>query len=652
MSLEPAAPDLNELLRSENARVEWKRGVADPQDVARTLTAFANDYANLGGGYVVCGVDEVRDAHGFPATKRVGLDAARLREIKKRVLAALRDRAEPKLAPSAYEQPADTDDRRILVFEMPASSTVHSFRHDRHGTGCPIRIDADTIDARNGLYLELRTRKGALPPWDRRAAPGATVADLDLVLLRDTLQRIGVWDRQPDVDAWLHPDQPLSGTAPALVVRDGAVVRPANFAILLFGREPSRFCPGAVTRFSAYPGTERDADTAELHDLSGPLPKQIRQVFDLLETQSATLVDKRGGPANVERYPLRALQEAVVNAFAHRDYALDDPTRVTVFADRIEIRSPGGLLPSIDPASLASGTAPPRWRNQALAWLFLKLGLAQQEGQGLRTILSQAKRIGAPTPRFEVGPADVACVLYAHRRSRVQADLAAVERSLAADRLEDAWARIEGLAAEQPDHPEVQSVRVEVAARMGRLPDVLDALGQRAFDFGRLNAPARATLVEDAVDRFGDAPWPEYAEAALEGLLGEALNETLEARLATALGQTSRLEAMQAFADRYSAREERSGSDDEPLRNAVKMAWMREVRRAWAVAADEAQPKARRRRAVERFDFAVAGARAALDKASGGLLMLLSDKRRAEEHYALRQELDDLVESRKRLGWR
>jgi len=43
--------DLNELAKRESERVEWKENVADIDEVAKTAVAFANDYANLGGGY-------------------------------------------------------------------------------------------------------------------------------------------------------------------------------------------------------------------------------------------------------------------------------------------------------------------------------------------------------------------------------------------------------------------------------------------------------------------------------------------------------------------------------------------------------------------------------------------------------------------------
>ncbi|HTV81798.1 MAG TPA: RNA-binding domain-containing protein [Acidobacteriaceae bacterium] len=60
--------DLKTLSIRESEQVEWKENVADTDDAAETLSAFANDWSNLGGGCVVCGAKEEKDEHGFPWT--------------------------------------------------------------------------------------------------------------------------------------------------------------------------------------------------------------------------------------------------------------------------------------------------------------------------------------------------------------------------------------------------------------------------------------------------------------------------------------------------------------------------------------------------------------------------------------------------------
>src|SRR5580704_5924440 len=115
------AIDLQELSVRESEQTEWKENVADIDDVVATLSAFANDLANLGGGYVVCGAREANDPHGFPVLVRTGLEARRLKEVENTVLARCRDRVSPPITPRVEELASDAEGRRILVFLQPAT---------------------------------------------------------------------------------------------------------------------------------------------------------------------------------------------------------------------------------------------------------------------------------------------------------------------------------------------------------------------------------------------------------------------------------------------------------------------------------------------------------------------------------------------------
>jgi ATP-dependent DNA helicase RecG len=412
--------DLLRLLERESAQTEWKENVADVDDVVATLSAFANDLQNLGGGYVVCGAREARDAHGFPIVERSGLTAARLKEVENRVLARCRDRVSPPIAPLVEELPAEAEDRRLLVFVQPATGSSHSYRRDIDGARHYVRVSRSTIEARNGLLRELLVRKGALEPWDRRPCRDAGVEDLDLLALREVLQRLGVIDAQQSPERFLSDRLAISAFVPSLLVREPltGTLRPRHYAMLLFGREVQRFIPGAVAYFSRYAGPDRAAARGERLELAGTLLEQLRLVLPVMEAEAITLFDKSDTrKPSLSKYPARALREAVVNAFVHRDYELLDPLRITAFPDRIEVLSPGGLPLGSDAAALAEGSAAPQWRNQALAWFLTRLGYAEAEGQGIRTIQSLLKAAGSAPARYTVDPIRVQCILPAHPRA-------------------------------------------------------------------------------------------------------------------------------------------------------------------------------------------------------------------------------------------
>ena len=92
----------------------------------------------------------------------------------------------------------------------------------------------------------------------------------------------------------------------------------------------------------------------------------------------------------------RSIREAVLNAVAHRDYAIGGQvTFVTASPDGFLIESPGGFLPGITPENAIFSRA---WRNQRLAEVFEKAGLVERSGQGLDLIFEQSIRCGKGIP--------------------------------------------------------------------------------------------------------------------------------------------------------------------------------------------------------------------------------------------------------------
>jgi ATP-dependent DNA helicase RecG len=281
---------------------------------------------------------------------------------------------------------------------------------------------SSTIEARNRLLRELLVRKGVLEPWDRRPCNGATINDIDLLALRDALQRMGVFAPERGVEPYLEKGVQITPFVPSLCIAEPltGVLCPRNYAVLLFGREPQKFVPGAFSIYSVYPGLDRTGPIAWRHEIAGTLLDQARRVQDLLDTEAVTLFDKTDlKTPNAEKYPRRALQEAMVNALAHRDYELFDPARFTSYQDRIEFISPGKLPSGMTVEDLRKRRVTPVWRNQSLAWFLSRLQLAQAEGQGIQTIRTTMKAAGCPPPRFEATEVSVTCVLRAHPRSRV-----------------------------------------------------------------------------------------------------------------------------------------------------------------------------------------------------------------------------------------
>ena len=522
--------DLQQLSIRESEQIEWKEDVADIDDVVETLSAFANDLQNLGGGHVVCGARESKDPHGFPLLVRVGLSAARLKEVEGKVLTRCRERVSPPITPQLAELPSDDAERRILVFTQPSTTQSHSFRRGENGPKHYVRVSRSTIEARNGTLRDLLVRKGTMDFWDRRTCAGATVKDLDLLSVRDALQRMGMFSLERGVEPYLLPDVQLSPFVPALCVREPltGVTRPRNFAMLLFGYEVQRFIPGAFSLFSIYPGVDRADPHAERHALPGNLLEQARRLTELLDVQSYTAFDKSNPTSpNAVKYPKQALYEAMGNALAHRDYELPDPTRITVFSDRIQISSPGSLPLGVDPVAFREGRSPPKWRNQTLAWFFSRLQLAQAEGQGIPTILRVMRDEGCPPPLLEADDLRVQCVLPAHPRHALLRDLRAAEQALAIGEERRAQELVRLVLIRDPLNSRALQLFAEVHYALRDPAPVAEHMAKHGAHIDSLPATVLVQLAEALIT--SDVP-PESKRVLSQRLLSSASRGRLEER--------------------------------------------------------------------------------------------------------------------------
>lgn len=437
--------DLDELLSRENERVEWKENVADIDSVIKTIVAFSNDFSNLGGGYVVCGARESKDEYGFPSVHLVGLDSVRYQEIENRTINDLRSKVDPEIVPIVHSVSTNDPSRKVLVFVVPGTGYAHSYRSSGKDTSCYyIRVSSNTIEARNGLLRELLVRKRVMEAWDKRACTAASDTAIDIYLLRDYLSEMKMITKSTDIKSFISSTEKISEFVPPLCVQPsmGNAQYPRNFAILMFNGSPLNYVDGAYTEFSVYRGLDRSEPSAEKHSITGTIVNQARRIFELLNAEAFVVFDKTNETPNQIKYPIRALQEAVVNALVHRDYEMPQPTKITVFEDRIEILSPGRLQHTIDKEKFVNGKAHPHWRNQSLAYFFNKLQLAQAEGQGIPTILRLMKEEGCPNPIFDLEEEYVVCTLPAHPRHKLIRELNQIEQVFILGNYQEAYTKL------------------------------------------------------------------------------------------------------------------------------------------------------------------------------------------------------------------
>ncbi|MBA3946213.1 MAG: hypothetical protein H0X37_16820 [Herpetosiphonaceae bacterium] len=184
-----------------------------------------------------------------------------------------------------------------------------------------------------------------------------------------------------------------------LVEHEGRVT-PSMSGLLVFGRRPQAFLEHTDIALAHFPGTVGDLTDEPLHfaRYGGTLIQQIDEVEKYLWSNTRRGIKVEGGPQREERpeYPRGALRELTANAVTHRDYnRVGARTQISMFMDRIEWRSPGGLPKDITPENiLHSGS---HARNPIIAQLLFQSGYIEAFGMGLRTVFSLLKQHNLPT---------------------------------------------------------------------------------------------------------------------------------------------------------------------------------------------------------------------------------------------------------------
>lgn len=175
--------------------------------------------------------------------------------------------------------------------------------------------------------------------FDQFVGGRATMADLDLSCLRR------FWLAPHDDDHWT-----LARKLGMARAEGGGELLPTTMGLLFAARDShERFLPNAFIRAEAYrgrPGPDHDAANylREARDLLGPLDVQVEEACRFVDRNQSVFANGTGGRREIPQYDLESVLEGIVNAVAHRDYAIYDRSiRLRMYSDRLVLESPGAI---------------------------------------------------------------------------------------------------------------------------------------------------------------------------------------------------------------------------------------------------------------------------------------------------------------------
>ncbi len=371
------------LLRDmESDRIERTVSTKDTDKFAQAVCAFANDMPRHRlPGYLVIGANDAGEPTGITITDQLLQN-----------LSALRSDGNIQSLPAIAVAKIKLGDRDVAVVEVTPSDLPPV----RYKGQVWIRVGPRKAIASEQEERMLTERRIALAQsYDASPLSEAHLTDLSLALFQAYRQEV----IDPDLIAANH--RTIEQQLASLRFFD-STRHLANVAgVLLFGKNPRYFLPGAYVQFLRLPSTtltDRPIDQAEI---SGDLLGMLRELDIRIKTgiQTSLIATSTLREKLLPDYPEVAVRELLLNAVMHRDYRSNTPIRMYWFSDRIEIQSPGGLYGEVTQSTMTRRNS---YRNPVLAEAMKTLGYVNRFGYGIQRAEAAMREGGNPPIEFQI----------------------------------------------------------------------------------------------------------------------------------------------------------------------------------------------------------------------------------------------------------
>ncbi len=319
------------LARGEDSRHQFKRDFNNIDALAAELVAFAN----TSGGYLLIGVDDSGAVSGLSSA-----DISRLNQL-------LSNAASQNVRPAINPLSSNFQTEHGLVMVVTVEQGLNKPYVDNQGR-IWVKNGADKRRVTAREELQRLFQQAGLVCADAVPVAGSSVADIDAKALGEYFQRRF---RQSPEQTGLETTRILenlglaSGDTPNLA------------GLLLFGKAPQRLCPAFDIKAVAFPGTVlHDRHYLDSEDIDGNLQEQYRRSLAFIKRNLHHVQRQQGfNTLGQLEVPEEVFEELLVNALIHRDYFVSASIRIMIFADRIELISPGHLPDVLDTEKIRFG---------------------------------------------------------------------------------------------------------------------------------------------------------------------------------------------------------------------------------------------------------------------------------------------------------
>jgi ATP-dependent DNA helicase RecG len=351
---------VKQLFSAESTNIEWKREYTS--DISKTVIAFAN----TSGGELYIGIADDGSAAGI-----ADVDATMLQ-----VSNSVRDSIKPDVTLFVDYRQDSIDGKTIIKVAV------------QKGTSCPYYLAGKGIRP-EGVYV----RQGA------STVPATETAILRMIKetdgekyedVRSLNQELTFSETESEFKRQNIPFGPTQQKTLGLMNAGGIYT---NLGLLL-----SDQCIHTV-KTAVFEGASK-AVFKDRREFAGSLLRQLNDIYEFIDRHNRNRSEIAGLYRTDKRdYPSEAVREVLLNALVHRDYSFSDSTLISIFDDRIEFVSIGGLVKGISFDDMMLGISVARNRN--LANVFYRLTLIEAYGTGVPKIIRSYGTFSAK-PRIEV----------------------------------------------------------------------------------------------------------------------------------------------------------------------------------------------------------------------------------------------------------
>ena len=382
----------------ESTRIEFKSDW-NPNPIIHSICAFANDIDNVGGGYVIIGVEE---ENGSPVLPPKGIEQNRIDKILKELVGYCHC-IEPLYLPVV--EPVLFQGAYIIVVWVSgghgrpykASKDVFS---DKANKLYYIRKFSSTLVASSEEEKQLYYVSSDIP-FDDRANLAADVSDLDIGLMRQHLKEIG----SSLYDISLKSDALKTANDMQLLSGPPEYLKPRNVGILMFTEQPEKYFRYARIEVVDIPDPTGKNMTEKI--FTGPIQRQLKDALSYIKNyvlkEAISKTPDKAQSEKVWNFPYAAVEELLANAVYHRSYQVNEPITVKITDRDMSITSFPGFDRSISAEKIAVyDITSPIYRNRRIGDFLKELHLIEGRNTGYPTALNALRENGSPLPRFEM----------------------------------------------------------------------------------------------------------------------------------------------------------------------------------------------------------------------------------------------------------